>query len=103
MRVGCLVALVALVLSGGAGATVGDLHVLVTGASSEQAASAADFFERSSFGRLHLHIDVTGDPDGYDAVVSGGPNLVRRLGLPFGLKPAPRDPLSPMGKGKLDF
>src|SRR4051812_961998 len=103
MRAGCLVALVALVLSGGAGATVGDLRVLATGASPEQAASVAAFFERSSFGRLHLHIDVTGAPDGYNVVVRTGPNLIRRLGLAFGLKPAPRDPLSPMGKGKLDF
>src|SRR3954452_8091744 len=103
MRVGCLVALVALVLSGGAGATVGDVRVLVTGASPQQVDSAAAFIERSSFGRLHLHIDVTGAPDAYDAVVPPGPNLVRRLGLAFGLKPASRDPLSPMGKGKLDF
>src|SRR4051794_26061567 len=73
MRVVCLVVLVAQVALPPA---VGDLHVLVTGVSPEQAASAADFFERSSFGRLHLHIDVTGAPDGYDAVVSPGRNLV---------------------------
>jgi hypothetical protein len=119
-----LLALLAAFVSAGAAAasSVGDVRVLVVrmtpGPTPDNAAAlqrAEPFFERSSFGRLRLHLDITPwqssctapDVGPYDQVVcitsESTASLTKQLGRAFGLPDAPGDPFSPMGKGTLDF